>query len=331
MRNNTILVTGGAGFIGFNFVNNWLNRSLGRIVNLDLLTYAGNKNNLKLLNDNENHIFVQGDINDKNLVSQLLLEFQPHAIINFAAESHVDRSIQTPGVFISTNINGTYNLLECTRNYWNNLKEKSGFRFIHISTDEVYGSLGEQEEQFTEVTAYMPNSPYSASKAASDHLVRAWYHTYGLPTIITNCSNNYGPFQYPEKLIPLIILNAINCNILPIYGDGKNIRDWLHVDDHCNAVDLIVRQGKIGEAYNIGGDNELTNLELAKKICQQMDDVNPENKPHEKLINFVEDRKGHDWRYAIDSSKICKELGWKPAQDFKALLKNTVEFLLEVV
>ncbi|MBV52783.1 MAG: dTDP-glucose 4,6-dehydratase [Coxiellaceae bacterium] len=329
-----ILVTGAAGFIGCNFVRMIFNKYIDiRMISYDKLTYAGSLDNLHDVMNNSRHVFVQGDICNRQLVGKTLREHAIDTIVHFAAESHVDNSIAGPEVFFQTNVMGTLSLIDEARKYWQDEMgwDEKQCRFHHVSTDEVYGTLSKDDPAFTEETPYAPNSPYSASKAASDHIVRSYFHTYKLPMTMSNCSNNYGPYQHQEKLIPVIMQACIDQNPIPIYGDGSNIRDWLHVDDHCNAVDLIVRQGKIGETYNIGGDNELSNLELAKKICQQMDDVNSENKPHETLINFVEDRKGHDWRYAIDTSKICKELGWKPAQDFKALLKNTVEFSLEVV
>ncbi|GAB4163330.1 MAG: dTDP-glucose 4,6-dehydratase [Rickettsiaceae bacterium] len=335
---DSILVTGGAGFIGSNFVINWLSQSLGKVINLDLLTYAGNKNNLASVATNKNHIFVHGNIADSKLVTELLEEFRPRAIINFAAESHVDRSIANPNDFINTNINGTYNLLECARKYWLTLEkdDKDRFRFLHISTDEVYGSLELDDPAFTEATPYQPNSPYSASKAASDHLVRAWYHTYGLPTLITNCSNNYGPFQYPEKLIPLTILNALKGKELPIYGDGKNIRDWLHVDDHCFAIIEVLHKGKVGECYNIGSNNEKTNIEVVETICKILDKLIPAEQHPEKnafksyreLIKFVKDRAGHDRRYAINAEKIKNDLGWRASISFEEGIKQTIEWYL---
>ncbi len=330
--NETILVTGGAGFIGSNFVINWLNQSLGKVVNLDLLTYAGNENNLSSLVNNKDHIFVKGNIADDKLVSALMLEYKPRAIINFAAESHVDRSIENPGEFITTNINGTYNLLECARKYWLSLtqEKKNHFRFLHVSTDEVYGSLEMNDPAFTEISPYQPNSPYSSSKAASDHLVRAWYHTYYLPVLITNCSNNYGPFQHPEKLIPLTILNALEGKTLPIYGDGKNIRDWLHVDDHCSAIREILNKGKIGECYNIGSNNERTNVKVVETICSILDKLIPSStiNSYKDLIRFVKDRAGHDRRYAIDARKIYKDIGWTAVIPFEQGIEKTIEWYL---
>jgi len=330
--NETILVTGGAGFIGSNFVINWLNQSLGKVVNLDLLTYAGNEENLASLVNNKDHIFVKGNIADDKLVSALMLEYKPRAIINFAAESHVDRSIENPGDFITTNINGTYNLLECARKYWLSLvqEKKSHFRFLHVSTDEVYGSLEINDPAFTENTPYQPNSPYSASKAASDHLVRAWYHTYYLPVLITNCSNNYGQFQHPEKLIPLTILNALEGKTLPIYGDGQNIRDWLYVDDHCSAIREVLNKGKIGECYNIGSNNERTNVKVVETICSILDKLVPSSagSSYKDLIRFVKDRAGHDRRYAIDARKIQKDIGWTAAISFQQGIEETIKWYL---
>ncbi len=330
--NETILVTGGAGFIGSNFVINWLNHSSGKVVNLDLLTYAGNEDNIASLANNKDHIFIKGNIGDEELVSSLMLEYKPRAIINFAAESHVDRSIENPRHFITTNINGTYNLLECAREYWLGLAQegKNQFRFLHVSTDEVYGSLESNDPAFTENAPYKPNSPYSASKAASDHLVRAWHHTYSLPVLITNCSNNYGPFQHPEKLIPLTILNALEGKPLPIYGDGKNIRDWLHVDDHCWAIREVLAQGKVGECYNIGSNNERTNVEVVETICFLLDKLvpSPAINSYKDLIKFVKDRAGHDKRYAIDARKIQKDIDWTAAISFEKGIKQTIEWYL---
>jgi len=329
-----IIVTGGAGFIGSNFILDWFkNYSNETIINLDALTYAGNLSNLELVQDLPDYKFVQGSIADKELVSKLILEFQPRAIINFAAESHVDRSIHGPGEFIQTNINGTFYLLECARAYWSGLEgdQKSSFRFLHVSTDEVYGSLGPNDPPFTEKNAYEPNSPYSASKAASDHLVRAWFHTYGFPVLTTNCSNNYGPYHFPEKLIPLCILNALNGKPLPIYGDGQQIRDWLFVKDHCSAIRTVLENGTIGETYNIGGWNEKANIDVVKQICAILDEVKPrsDQKSYSEQITFVKDRPGHDRRYAIDASKIEKELGWKPAETFETGIRKTVEWYLD--
>ncbi len=327
-----ILVTGGAGFIGSNFILDWIAASGEAVVNLDKLTYAGNLENLAGLKD-PRHIFVQGDINDRKLVAQLLGRHRPRAIIHFAAESHVDRSIHGPGEFIQTNINGTFSLLEEVRAYWQGLQgaEKSAFRFLHVSTDEVYGSLGANDPPFTETTAYAPNSPYSASKAASDHLVRAYHHTYGLPTLTTNCSNNYGAFQFPEKLIPLIILNALNGKPLPIYGDGLNVRDWLYVGDHCTAIRAVLSGGRLGETYNIGGWNEKTNLDVVHTVCAILDELKPaaDSKPYASLITYVKDRPGHDRRYAIDARKIERELGWKPTETFETGIRKTVRWYLE--
>jgi dTDP-glucose 4,6-dehydratase len=329
-----ILVTGGAGFIGGNFVLDWLKvPSNEGVINLDKLTYAGNLSTLDLLKDDPRHIFVHGDIGDKVLVSQLLKEHQPHAILNFAAESHVDRSIRGPAEFINTNIVGTFNLLECAREYWNGLDDsaKNGFRFHHVSTDEVYGSLSNDDPAFTETNPYEPNSPYSASKAASDHLVRAWFHTYGLPVVTTNCSNNYGPYHFPEKLIPLVILNALNSKPLPIYGDGQQIRDWLYVGDHCSAIREVLAKGKLGETYNIGGWNEKTNIDVVKTICAILDELKPraDGKSYVDQITYVKDRPGHDRRYAIDASKVERELGWRPAETFDTGIRKTVQWYLD--
>jgi dTDP-glucose 4,6-dehydratase len=329
----TILVTGAAGFIGSNFVLDWFDQFTEEVVSLDLLTYAGNLENLSSLTDNLNHIFIQGNIGDSALLLKLLKKHQIRAIVNFAAESHVDRSIRSPGDFIETNIVGTYSLLESARTYWSSLDNasKKTFRFLHISTDEVYGSLDEKVAPFTEYHPYEPNSPYSASKAASDHLVRAWFHTYGLPTITTNCSNNYGPYHFPEKLIPLCILNALNDKPLPIYGDGKQIRDWLYVKDHCSAIRKVLDQGQIGETYNIGGWNEKTNLEVVETLCAILDELKPrENgKSYTEQIVFVKDRLGHDRRYAIDASKLKQALGWQPKETFESGLRKTVIWFLE--
>ncbi len=329
----TYLVTGGAGFIGSNFVLAIRNREEARVVNLDLLTYAGNLMNLSALNDDSAHIFVKGDIGDRKLVRELLEAHRPQAVINFAAESHVDRSIDGPEDFIQTNVVGTFHLLEETRRYWEGLhdSDKKAFRFLHVSTDEVYGSLGPDDPPFVESTPYAPNSPYSASKAASDHLVRAYHHTYGLPTLITNCSNNYGPRQFPEKLVPLMILNAINGKPLPIYGDGLNVRDWLYVQDHCEAIHLVLEKGRPGQTYNIGGHCEKTNVEIVKTICRILDDIFPESphRPHESLVRFVKDRPGHDRRYAIDCSKIERELGWTPKESFETGIRKTIQWYLD--
>lgn len=327
-----ILVTGGAGFIGSNFVLDWLADNAEPVLNLDKLTYAGNLENLAALQGDPRHIFVQGDIGDRVLVDRLLTEYQPRAIVNFAAESHVDRSIHGPEDFIQTNVVGTFHLLESARGYWLGLSEQArqSFRFLHVSTDEVYGSLGPEDPPFTETTPYAPNSPYSASKAASDHLVRAYHHTYGLPTLTTNCSNNYGPYQFPEKLIPLMILNAVQGKPLPVYGDGLNIRDWLYVADHCTAIREVLARGRVGETYNIGGWNEKTNLEIVHTICALLDELRPHPQgPHARLITFVKDRPGHDRRYAIDARKIERELGWRPSETFATGIRKTVTWYLE--
>jgi dTDP-glucose 4,6-dehydratase len=327
-----ILVTGGAGFIGSNFVLDWLLESDEPIVNLDNLTYAGNLKNLDSLRGDNRHIFVHGDICDIGIVSKLLDQHKPRAIIHFAAESHVDRSIEGPGDFLRTNITGTFTLLEATRFYWNNLSadEKISFRFHHVSTDEVYGSLTPDDQPFTEKNTYEPNSPYSASKAASDHLVRAWHHTYGLPVITSNCSNNYGPYHFPEKLIPLIITNALAGKPLPIYGDGKQIRDWLYVKDHCSAIRALLKSGKVGEVYNIGGWNEMPNIEIVKTITNLLDDLMPDPcGSYSRLIKYISDRPGHDRRYAIDASKIKNEIGWIPAESFETGILKTVQWYLE--
>ncbi|MHB1591080.1 MAG: dTDP-glucose 4,6-dehydratase [Sulfuricella sp.] len=327
-----ILVTGGAGFIGSNFILDWIAAAGEAVVNLDKLTYAGNLENLVSLKGDTRHVFVQGDINDRELVAKLLAGHSPRAIVHFAAESHVDRSIHGPGEFIQTNINGTFSLLEEARAYWQGLQdtEKAAFRFLHVSTDEVYGSLGPDDAPFTETTTYAPNSPYSASKAASDHLVRAYRHTYGLPTLTTNCSNNYGAFQFPEKLIPLIILNALNGKPLPIYGDGLNVRDWLYVGDHCAAIRAVLAGGRLGETYNIGGWNEKTNLDVVNTVCAILDELKPaaDSKPYASLIAYVKDRPGHDRRYAIDARKIERELGWKPRETFETGIRKTVQWYL---
>jgi len=328
----TYLVTGGSGFIGSNFILRQRRLGRARIVNLDLLTYAGNPMNLKPLQSDKEYVFVHGNIGDRKLVRDMLEEYRPHAILNFAAESHVDRSIDGPEDFIQTNILGTFHLLEETRRYWGGLSsdEKRDFRFLHVSTDEVYGSLGPEDPAFKEDTPYAPNSPYSASKAASDHLVRAYHHTYGLPVLTTNCSNNYGPRQFPEKLIPLVILNATKGKKLPIYGDGLNIRDWLYVEDHCEALEVVLEKGRVGQTYNIGGKCEKTNLDLVRTVCRLLDEMLPESlyKPHESLITFVKDRPGHDRRYAIDCSKIERELGWYPKESLETGLRKTIEWYL---
>lgn len=328
-----ILVTGAAGFIGSNFVLDWFINHDESIISLDLLTYAGNLRNLSSLNSQSAHHFVKGDIGDRTLVSQLLKKYQVRAVLNFAAESHVDRSIDSPGEFIKTNIVGTYNLLESVRDYWNNLDEitKNNFRFLHVSTDEVFGSLELHETPFSESNPYKPNSPYSASKAASDHLMRAWFHTYQLPVITTNCSNNYGPFHFPEKLIPLCILNALSGKSLPIYGNGQQIRDWLYVKDHCSAIRKVLEKGKVGESYNIGGWNEKSNLEVVNLLCDILDKLKPNKngKSYKEQITFVKDRPGHDRRYAIDASKIEQELKWKPDETFESGLLKTISWYLE--
>ena len=327
----SILVTGGAGFIGSCFARQWIREETCKIVLLDKLTYAGNLDSLESIASDSRYVFRKGDIADFENTCLLLKEFRPRAVVNLAAESHVDRSIDGPGPFISTNIVGTCTLLDAVRQYWRGLpsNEQDDFRFLHVSTDEVYGSLG-SEGKFVESTAYAPNSPYSASKAASDHFVRAYHHTYGLPVVTTNCSNNYGPFQFPEKLIPLMVLNAIEGKPLPVYGDGKNVRDWLFVEDHCLAIRLVLKKGRTGEVYNIGGDCERTNLQVVKAICATVDRLKRglPHSPCESLITYVEDRPGHDRRYAIDASKIKSELGWSPAQDFESGLELTVQWYL---
>ncbi len=331
----TILVTGGAGFIGANFVLTWLQQADvdAKIINLDKLTYAGNMENLVALKDDARHVFVQGDIGDKNLVTELLTKYQPTAIINFAAESHVDRSIHGPEDFIETNIVGTFHLLESVRSYWNLLTEiaQQQFRFLHVSTDEVYGSLAVEEPAFTETHTYEPNSPYSASKASSDHLVRAYHHTYGIPVLTTNCSNNYGAYQFPEKLIPLVIANALADKDLPIYGDGQQIRDWLYVVDHCTAINQVLAAGTVGATYNIGGWNEMANIDIVHTICDLLDTKRPrtDGKSYREQITYVTDRLGHDRRYAIDASKIERELGWKPAETFNTGIQKTVQWYLD--
>ena len=329
--NNCIIVTGGAGFIGSNFANAWIKLGLGKLINLDKLTYAGNLSNLAAIEHNPNHIFVQGEIGDNELVRDLLKQHQPRAIINFAAESHVDRSIHGPSEFIQTNIVGTFNMLEEARAYWGDLNDvdKANFRFLHVSTDEVYGSLGSNDPAFTETKAYEPNSPYSASKAASDHLVRAYHHTYKFPALTTNCSNNYGPYHFPEKLIPLVIHNALNGKPLPIYGNGQQIRDWLYVEDHCSAIRRVLEAGKVGEVYNIGGWNEKANLDVVHTLCDILDQERPKKSgSYRDQITYVTDRPGHDQRYAIDASKIERELGWKPAETFETGIQKTVNWYL---
>lgn len=327
----TFLVTGGAGFIGSAYV--LMARSLGhRIINLDKLTYSGNKENLISLENDDKHIFVQGDIGDAELMEQILKEFVPDAIINFAAESHVDRSIIDPDAFVHTNVLGTCTMLRTVKTWWENLEseKRQSFRFLHVSTDEVFGALKMDDVPFTEKTPFAPNSPYSASKAASDHFVRAYFETYGFPTLITNCSNNYGPRQFPEKLIPLIMLNALARKNLPVYGAGTNIRDWLHVDDHCSAIHLVLEEGRIGETYVVGGNSERTNLDVVKDICHILDELKPSVEgAYEKLIHFVTDRLGHDFRYAIDCTKLSTELGWKAKFNFEDGLKSTIKWYLE--
>ena len=326
-----ILVTGGAGFIGSNFVLNWL-ESIGEpVCVLDSLTYAGNLENLTELKRDPRFKFVQGDICDESRISKLLSDYRPRAIVHFAAESHVDRSIHGPGEFIRTNVTGTFTLLQQTRSYYASLEtgERHSFRFLHVSTDEVYGSLGPEDPPFSEVTPYSPNSPYSASKAASDHLVRAWYHTYGLPVVTTNCSNNYGPFQFPEKLIPLTILNALEGKVLPVYGDGQNVRDWLYVQDHCIAIQEVLTKGRLGEVYNVGGNNQMRNIVVVKAICAMLDELRPRNSgSYADLITFVKDRPGHDRRYAIDARKIEREVGWTPKMSFEQGIRKTVVWYL---
>ena len=328
----TILVTGGAGFIGANFVLQQVHDGSLSVVNLDKLTYAGNLHNLQSISENSRYEFVHGDIADRELVRQLLDRHKPDAIVHFAAESHVDRSIRGPEAFVTTNVNGTFALLDEARAYWAALsgEQHDRFRFLHVSTDEVYGSLQPDDPPFSETTAYAPNSPYAASKAASDHLVRAYHHTYGFPTLTTNCSNNYGRFQFPEKLIPLVILNARDGKPLPVYGDGKNVRDWLYVEDHCAAIATVLRKGRPGETYNIGGWNEKPNIEIVHTICDLVDESAPSlGKPRRELITFVKDRPGHDRRYAIDARKIERELGWKPAETFESGIRKTVRWYLE--
>ena len=326
-----ILVTGGAGFIGSNFVLEWLAREQSPVVNLDCLTYAGNPHNLSSVSTDPNYVFVHGDINDRPLVDSLLRQHQPRAIVHFAAESHVDRSIHGPGDFVQTNIVGTFNLLEAARAYLGELPaaKSAAFRFLHVSTDEVYGSLAADSPPANETSPYAPSSPYSASKAAADHLVRAYHQTYRFPAIVTNCSNNYGPRQFPEKLIPLMIVNALAKKRLPVYGDGLNVRDWLYVNDHCSALRAVLQRGRLGETYNIGGNVEKNNLEVVRTICTILDELSPGVTPHEKLIEFVTDRPGHDRRYALDTRKIRDELGWQPAEQFASGMRKTVAWYLE--
>ena len=327
-----ILVTGGAGFIGSNFVLDWIAATGEGVVNLDKLTYAGNLENLRSLEGDARHVFVQGDIGDQKLVEELLARHQPRAVLNFAAESHVDRSIHSPGTFIETNVVGTFRLLEAVRGHWAGLQDvqKEAFRFLHVSTDEVYGSLKPTDPAFTEDNKYEPNSPYSASKAASDHLVRAYHHTYGLPVLTTNCSNNYGPYHFPEKLIPLMIVNALAGKPLPVYGDGQQIRDWLYVTDHCSAIRRVLEAGKVGETYNVGGWNEKPNIEIVRTVCALLDELRPRagGGSHADLITYVKDRPGHDRRYAIDARKLERELGWKPAETFETGIRKTVQWYL---
>jgi dTDP-glucose 4,6-dehydratase len=327
-----ILVTGGAGFIGSNFVLDWLAGVGEPVLNLDALTYAGNTENLASLAGDARHVFVRGDICDRPLLDGLLETHRPRAVLHFAAESHVDRSIHGPAEFIRTNVQGTFTLLEAARAHWSQLPadEKQAFRFLHVSTDEVYGSLDKGDPAFCESDTYEPNSPYSASKAASDHLVRAWHHTYGLPTLTTNCSNNYGPFHFPEKLIPLMIVNALAGKPLPVYGDGQQVRDWLYVKDHCAAIRAVLARGRVGETYNIGGWNEQPNLEIVHAVCALLDEMkaNPDG-PHARLVTHVPDRPGHDRRYAIDAGKIERELGWRPAETFESGLRKTVRWYLD--
>ncbi len=328
----TILVTGGAGFIGSNFVLDWLHGSDETVVNLDALTYAGNIENLATLEGDARHVFVKGDIGDRALVDALLAKHKPRAVVHFAAESHVDRSIHGPGAFVKTNVEGTFTLLEATRSYWSALEgdAKQSFRFHHVSTDEVYGSLKPSDPPFAETNAYEPNSPYSASKAASDHLVRAWHHTYGLPVLTTNCSNNYGPHHFPEKLIPLMIVNALAGKPLPVYGDGQQIRDWLYVADHCSGIRAVLAGGRPGETYNIGGLNEKANIDIVRTICALLDELRPDPAgSYERLITHVQDRPGHDRRYAIDAGKIQRELGWLPAETFETGIRKTVLWYLD--
>jgi len=325
-----ILVTGGAGFIGSNFVLDWIEKDASPVVNLDQLTYAGNLQNLAALKEDARHTFVRGDIANRELVASLLQQHRPRAIVHFAAESHVDRSIHGPGEFIQTNVVGTFALLEEARTYWSALTgpERDAFRFLHVSTDEVYGSLGSDDPAFSEETPYAPNSPYAASKAGSDHLVRAYHHTYGMPTITTNCSNNYGPFQFPEKLIPLTILNALEGKPLPVYGDGRNVRDWLYVRDHCEGIRVALEKGRPCETYNIGGNAERANIDVVRLICTILDELRPHGTPRSNLITFVKDRPGHDRRYAINAGKIRQALGWQPQQRFETGLRATVEWYL---
>ena len=327
----SILITGGAGFIGSNFILRRLSASDSLVVNLDKLTYAGNIKNLAAVAEDSRYRFVHGDICDSRLVTKILAEFRPEAIVHFAAESHVDRSVLSPADFVQTNVSGTFTLLEAARVHWERLEggTKEKFRFVHVSTDEVYGSLDPNDAAFSEATPYAPNSPYSASKAASDHFVRAYHHTYGLPTLTTNCSNNYGPYQFPEKLIPLVIHNALAGKPLPVYGDGQNVRDWLYVEDHCRAIERVIKQGVPGETYNIGGRSEMKNIDVVTIICSMLDELRPKATPYKDQITFVKDRPGHDRRYAIDTRKIEQELGWHPAETFATGIRKTLEWYLQ--
>jgi dTDP-glucose 4,6-dehydratase len=333
MQSDTILVTGGAGFIGSNFILQWLANETPGIVNLDKLTYAGNLANLASVSSNPRYRFVHGDICDRDLVSELLIRYRPCAVVHFAAESHVDRSIHGPDDFIRTNVHGSFSLLEEVRAYWTGLEEEnqSSFRFVQVSTDEVYGSLSPSDPPFSETTRYAPNSPYSASKAASDHFARAYFYTYGVPALTTNCSNNYGPFQFPEKLIPLVIHHATTGKPIPVYGDGQNVRDWLFVGDHCAAIRAVLARGRVGETYNVGGRNEIKNLDIVNTICALLDEFRPDDPgvPHKKLIKFVPDRPGHDRRYAMDTKKIEAELGWHPVETFQSGIRKTIQWYLE--
>ena len=328
-----ILVTGGAGFIGSNFVLNWLSTQNEGLINLDSLSYAADLNNLESISENKEYVFIKGSIEDQNLIEKILEKYNPRAVINFAAETHVDRSIENPEIFMKTNIFGTFHLLNASLKFWKkiSLDDQKKFKFLHISTDEVFGSLSLEDEKSNELSPYKPNSPYSASKAASDHLVRAWGETYKLPVITTNCTNNYGPHQFPEKLIPLLIHNCINNKKLPIYGKGENVRDWLYVEDHCEAIKEVLVKGSIGETYNIGGNNEKTNIEIVKTVCSTLDEIKPRknNSSYKELITFVEDRPGHDFRYSLDISKIKKELNWQPQETFESGIRKTILWYLE--
>ena len=328
-----ILVTGGAGFIGSNFVLNWLSTQNEGLINLDSLSYAADLNNLESISENKEYFFIKGSIEDQNLIEKILEKYNPRAVINFAAETHVDRSIENPEIFMKTNIFGTFHLLNASLKFWKkiSLDDQKKFKFLHISTDEVFGSLSLEDEKSNELSPYKPNSPYSASKAASDHLVRAWGETYKLPVITTNCTNNYGPHQFPEKLIPLLIHNCLNNKKLPIYGKGENVRDWLYVEDHCEAIKEVLVKGSIGETYNIGGNNEKTNIEIVKTVCSTLDEIKPRknNSSYKELITFVEDRPGHDFRYSLDISKIKKELNWRPQETFESGIRKTILWYLE--